>query len=172
MIVPMTFQPHFVDSRVVRLLSMGSHPAVEEASTLWPTLAHLEGIYPGFRNWYFGKVVAGLAAGSRHILRAGSMSDPTGIAIVKREHGEAKICTLWVAEQERHGGLGLDLFQEAIEWCDTDKPLFTVPEERYDEFVPLLRRHSFEETARVRSLYRPGVIEHIFNGLVRPTLQS
>ena len=146
--------------------------APAEAHTLWPTLSHLGSVYPGFKTWYFSKVVPGLVTGSRHILRVGTPTAPAAVAIVKRDEHEVKIWTLWVTKRERGSGLGRDLLEEAIDWCGTANPLFTVPAERFEEFKPLMRRFNFIETARVRSLYRPGVAEHIFNGQIKPTLQS
>ena len=139
-----------------------------EAERLWPALAPLKSAYPGFGMWYWDKVVPGLLRGTRHLFRIGGTASPSAVAIAKREAGEAKICTVWVAEAERARGHGRLLLEETIEWLGVDHPLFTVPAERYLEFEPLMRRFSFVETARVESLYRRGVVEHVFNGTPGP----
>lgn len=145
---------------------------VVEARALWSNFAPLEETYPGFGNWYWNKVLPGLSAGTRKILRDGPLSAPRALAIVKREQDEAKICTVWIAPSGRGQGNGLRLMSEAIDWLQVDKPLITIPAERYDQFLPLMTRLRFEETARITSLYRAGVIEHIFNGRFRPSLQA
>ncbi len=137
---------------------------IREAERLWPTLLHLEGTYPGFTSWYWNKVIPGLSRGTRHLFWVGSLDAPSAVAILKREAGESKICTAWVAEPERRRGHGRRLLEESIEWLGEARPLFTVPAERYAEFEMLMHRLDFVETARIESLYRPGVVEHVFNG--------
>ncbi|GEL44822.1 hypothetical protein MEX01_54130 [Methylorubrum extorquens] len=147
-------------------------PLVREAEKLWPTLSHLEGTYPGFTSWYWNKVMPGLSRGTRHLLWEGSLDAPSAVAILKREGGESKICTAWVAESERKRNLGRRMLEESIDWLGEARPLFTVPAERYAEFEPLMRRLGFVETARIESLYRPGVVEHVFNGSLAPSLNT
>lgn len=146
--------------------------AWQEACAVWPTLAPLKATYPGFSNWYWSKVVPGILRGTRAILRQGSLNAPLGLAIVKRDSAENKICTLWVSEVGRGRGLGRELLEEAIDWIGDDHPLFTVPAHRYEEFQPLMERFRFQETQRLNSLYRPGVVEHIYNGQISAQLQS
>jgi len=144
----------------------------DHADLIWPTIEHLDLPYPGFRTWFYGKVVPGLRNGERSILVRGPISDPSGIAITKRDAHETKVCTLWVADAYRQSGLGRDLLEEAIDWCDDAQPLFTVPADQITTFSGLVERFSFVETAQICSLYRPGVVEHIFNGSIVPTHRS
>jgi len=157
--------------------STGGAPATgafceDQADLIWPAIEHLELTYPGFRVWFYGKVVPGLRTGERGLLVRGAISNPSGIAITKRDANETKVCTLWVADAYRQSGLGKELLEEAIDWCDEALPLFTVPAEQIAAFVGLVERFGFVETARIRSLYRPGVVEHIFNGSIVPTHRS
>jgi GNAT superfamily N-acetyltransferase len=162
-IVPFLANAHARDQGLV---------AWEEACAVWATLAPLKVTYPGFSNWYWSKVVPGILRGTRAILRQGPLDAPSGLAIVKRDAAENKICTLWVSEAGRCRGLGRGLIEEAIDWIRDDHPLFTVPAERFDEFQPLMERFGFNETARLNSLYRPGVAEHIYNGQFTAQPQS
>ncbi|QCB53936.1 GNAT family N-acetyltransferase [Sphingopyxis sp. PAMC25046] len=146
--------------------------AAGKADAFWPALAHLEASYPGFGAWYWSKVVPGLDNATRQILHVGDVENPAAIAIVKRDNIEAKICTLWVSETCRGKGVGGELMAEAIDWIGHAHPLFTVPAERYEEFRPLMARFRFEETMRIPSLYRSGVVEHVYNGQLLPTLVS
>ena len=139
-------------------------PLQQVVGAAWESLHHLEASYPGFCTWYWTKVVPGVGRGERNILISRLDARVAGVAITKRDCAEAKLCTLWVAPTARTTGVGRDLMQAAISWLGNEAPLFTVPAERVDEFRPLLKRFKFEETDRLESAYRPGVIEHVFNG--------
>lgn len=154
------------------LLVRGTIDLIDRAYALWPVLSPLKTVYPGFASWYWDKVIPGLATGQRGLFLIGSASNPKGLAIAKRDHAEPKVCTLWVAPSERGHGLGRELLEEAIEWVGVNRPLFTVPQERYDELLPLTRKLGFHESPPMESLYRPGVVEYIFNGVQSPTLSS
>lgn len=140
----------------------------DEVSSAWTALQHLEHCYPGFRTWYWGKVVPGLSTGERKLLVKFQDGQVAGVAISKRDAQEAKLCTVWVSPTARAAGIGRYLMQGAMEWLEDDFPLFTVPAERIDAFAPLLRRYRFEETARLTSVYRPGVVEYVFNRKLQP----
>lgn len=138
--------------------------SADAADLVWPTLAPLSAVYPGFKEWFRAKVLHGIADGRRRIFVVGPLAAPSAIAIAKRELAENKLCTLWVSANARGSGIGSDLVEEVVDWLSDRSPLLTVPAERYAEFVPLVRRYGFVETARMPSLYRPGVVEHVFNG--------
>ena len=146
--------------------------AWEDARALWPNLKHLGQVYPGFSVWYWGKVIPGVLRGSRRIFIEGRLQNPEGVAIAKREADECKVCTLWVSTESRGKGVGRRLLGEAIDWVGVKRPVFTVPQERHDELRPLLRRFNFEKRAALPSLYRPGVLEHIYNGEHLPSFNS
>src|SRR5271155_2997607 len=53
--------------------------------------------YPDVERWFYTKVVPGLRAGSRTLLRVERRSQLVGLGIGKNEPGERKICTVRVA---------------------------------------------------------------------------
>lgn len=123
--------------------------------------------YPGFRNWFFTKVVPGLRTGERCILSHEIEGRLAGIAICKRTNIERKLCTLWVDSLLRDRGIAGKLAYRAFDWLECDQPLFTVPEERMSEFAGLLKSWNFPEPIACESCYRPGRSEFIFNGSPR-----
>jgi GNAT superfamily N-acetyltransferase len=132
---------------------------------LFQSIAQLEAFYPHFRLWFWGKVAPGLATGSRQILAACSKDDLVGLAILKRELSERKICTLWVAPSGRNDGVGTRLVGQALAWLECEKPLITVCQERLDELQPLLRKFGFTLEQVCESYYRAARLEYVFNGL-------
>lgn len=137
----------------------------------YPELAHLELIYPGFRSWYYGKVVPGISSGTRREFTARAGGRLCGVAIAKRD-SERKLCTLWVADGHRSRGLAQALANRAFDWLGDNKPLFTVPEDRLADFAPLLAKWEFVEVSRLPGYYRPGKVEHAFNCGLKPDLSS
>jgi GNAT superfamily N-acetyltransferase len=129
---------------------------------VYRSISHIERHYPGFRDWYFGKVVPGLRDGSRAVFAHSVGSRLAGIAIAKRGE-EQKLCTLWVHPSVRSSGVGTSLAQKAFDWLENDKPLFTIPLDKYPEFEGLLDRWQFTEAGRVKDQYRPNSTECVFN---------
>jgi hypothetical protein len=134
-------------------------------------LQHLEEIYPGFREWYYGKVIPGVDAGERRLIPYAPEGEIMGIAIAKRGP-EAKLCTLWVDPDVRLSRAGASLAERAFEWIGTTKPLFTVPAERLPEFRGLLRQWDFGAGQTVRGYYGRDRVEYVFNGALTPTVLS
>jgi hypothetical protein len=129
---------------------------------VWNALRHLESIYPGFPDWYWGKVIPGLEDGTRKIFASWYRGSLAGIVIAKSDN-EKKICTVWVADSFRGMSMAGDLMSEAMLWLDTDRPVFTVSDLRILDFSSLIDRFGFEKTDQKRGLYAPESTEFIFN---------
>ena len=120
--------------------------------------------YPDLRSWFFGKVVPGLRSGERYIVPSIIQGKVAGIAICKRTKTERKLSTLWVSSGVRKSGIGGELACKAFTWLGTSHPLFTVPEERMEEFGSLLQSWSFHKPVAYCGLYRRERVEYVFNG--------
>ncbi|MDX8469375.1 hypothetical protein RFM41_32175 [Mesorhizobium sp. VK25A] len=132
----------------------------------WLERAGVHQFYPNFQPWFFGKVVPGLHTGERHIVTTYVEGTLAGVAICKRAETERKLCTLWVAPALRERGVAKSLARCAFDWLESDRPLFTVPEERIAEFAGLLRVWGFSPPQVYPSLYRWNRAEYVFNGPV------
>ncbi len=96
-------------------------------------------LYPGFDDWLRNKVGDGLLDGSRRVVIYRDKTRVAGIAIAKRTVDERKLCTLWVDRTARRRKIASALASVVFQWLGTDRPLFTVPEERLVEFQGLLK---------------------------------
>ena len=142
------------------------------ADSVFGYLSHLEGTYPGFRAWFHDKVISPLSSEERAIFVKWVNERPSGIAIAKRSSEERKLCTLWVDPAARTSGVGADLGARAFEWLGTSKPLFTVPEERIEEFRGLLNRWDFHPRQALVGYYRSKKAEYVFNGQLKPKVSA
>jgi hypothetical protein len=122
--------------------------------------------YPEIFRWYFQKFVPGLVNGSRFILRYHVGNDTAGIALLKKEVKEKKICTLWVKSQYRNSGIGKTLFGRCFEALDTYKPMITVPAERLCYFSDIFKYYDVKLEQIARDYYRNDSSEYVFNGFL------
>nr|WP_321455044.1 hypothetical protein [uncultured Cohaesibacter sp.] len=135
-------------------------------------LEHLDqNYYPGFRKWFWDKVTNDVFHDTRHIFTATYMGQIVGLAIAKRGE-EKKLCTLWVREDFRDFNLASDLAEQAFLWIGTNKPLFTIPEEKMPLFKGLLNKWSFENVTAYKGYYRSNKLEYVFNGSLSPEITS
>lgn len=148
-----------------------SNDCSSELNWAWNNLSFLEGDYPGFSQWFWQKVSAGLEQGDRRIFVSRKLNKIQGIVIAKRD-GEKKICTVWTAQNQRGKGVASLLFDDAIDWLQTDRPLISVPCTRSFELLPLLEKYQFVKTQTLSGYYRPESSELVFNGFLTPQLSS
>ncbi|NTF17224.1 hypothetical protein G6L37_02110 [Agrobacterium rubi] len=134
-----------------------------DAMSLIGRLRELEDIYPGFSDWYCGKVIPGLAGGSRSVIVEMSDAGVVGIAICKREPTELKLCTLWRDSATSGTDTSKRLVRASMDWLGTTRPLFTVPSDRIARLRPILNDIDVGKGVCIGSVYRPGVDEFVFN---------
>lgn len=146
--------------------SLSSYALAHLLPRVSETLVPLSHEYPGFCSWYNSKVLTGLLTGDRSILISTDNDELTGIAILKHEKREKKICTLRIVSEFRGQGHGSALIGKARQLLRTDYPLITVPSPRLAEFEPVLRRYDFELAQRLPDHYIEGQTEYVFNGLL------
>jgi GNAT superfamily N-acetyltransferase len=119
--------------------------------------------YPGIEEWFHQKVIPGVRAGTRTILRVERDGNLVGVGIGKNEHGERKICTVRVAPEYFGRGIGVRLFDRLMEWLNDDKPHLTVGEAKLPLFDKIFDRYGFDLTSKRQGLYLPHVSELGFN---------
>ncbi|WP_425467319.1 GNAT family N-acetyltransferase [Rubellimicrobium roseum] len=142
-----------------------------EADLAWRALQGLQSTYPGFRSWYWSKVVPGVERGSRRIFLSTDQSGLKGVVIAKRG-AERKLCTVWVAPHARRHGVGRLLVADAMDWLETERPLITVSEHRAPLFLGLFQYFGFELQEELLGYYGGSSKELVFNGRLRPNPSS
>jgi hypothetical protein len=130
---------------------------------LFSFLLDLESEYRGFRKWYFTTVFKGIIAGEREIIIKRLYNEILGIAILKNDLFEKKVCTLRVNEKYKGLGIGEELLKQSIDHLNEDYPLITVSSKHICEFTHLLNNFNFKLFKIYTSFYFPGVDEYSFN---------
>lgn len=120
--------------------------------------------YPNFYTWYHDKIVPGLLIGDRKIIISLVKNIIAGVAILKCDKNEKKICTLRVHPFFRSKGIGTCLMGKSLEILGTPRPLITVSGTRVIQFIGLFRKYGFKLTQVCKNYYTNGRFEYIFNG--------
>jgi predicted GNAT family N-acyltransferase len=130
------------------------------------TLVESQEWYPEIFNWYCQKFVPGLVDSSRFILKYHVGNNVAGIALLKKDAQEKKICTLRVKSQYRNNGVGKALFGRCLEILDTEKPMITVSAERLCYFSNIFKYYDLKLEQVVQNYYRNNSSEYVFNGFL------
>lgn len=123
--------------------------------------------YPNFRHWYENlfdedKVIKV----DREILICEKDFQIVGVAILKSNQEEKKICTLRVAREFQRQGIGRRLMELGFEWLQTDKPMITMHKSKQHEFASLMDYYGFELEQQQQNYYHIFSTEYVYNGLL------
>lgn len=145
--------------------------AVEEQAitVVYEFLSGLCGEYSNFREWYYKKVVPGLASKER-LIYAVMDNETIAAVLILKNADEKKICTLRVAENYRNQGIATALLKTAFKELQCAKPIITVSSYHIDEFKSLLEKNGFVLYKEYMNYYKPGIMEYAFNGPLNETI--
>lgn len=129
-------------------------------------LKNLSDFYPDFSLWFEGKVEPGLMTGERSLLIRHVGERLAGIAVLKHDGLETKLCCLRVLPEFAGSGVGLRLFEDSFEHLKTSQPLLSVCEEQLPKFIRIFDYFGFRLGHRYQDFYRAGSSEHSYNGLL------
>lgn len=124
--------------------------------------------YP-LHNIWFEKMINSMEKNyDREILLSINNNILMGIAILKNTKSEKKICTLRVGENFQKRGIGKKLITESMEILETNKPIITISQKKYDEFKKLFYYCGFDLEEIHYGKYKKGLCEFVYNGRLMP----
>ena len=137
-------------------------------------LVDLESVYPNFYYWYHNTVWEDMKKGKngRAIIIAlsnvrinGNIEQRiTGIAILKSNHKEKKICTLRVFNKYRSQGVGSLLLKYCFKYLGTKKPLISISQYSLKYFFKFIEKYNWKLVEILDGYYQRGCKEYVFNG--------
>lgn len=104
--------------------------------------------YPEYLKWYYSKNIPRVLDGSGEIIFYLDGLTVAGLAILKKDLQEAKICTLMLSEEYRKKGYSKELLESSFEFLGTDKPLITIPSNRIKEFQGIISTYDWQESKK------------------------
>lgn len=123
--------------------------------------------YTDFRKWFLELFQNGVVLKEgREILLCECDYQLAGIAILKNDGNEKKICTLRVAKTFQRNGIGQNLMELSFEWLNEDKPLITIHDSKRQEFKKLFERYDFQLEEERKGYYRLFSTELVYNGVL------
>ena len=123
--------------------------------------------YKNHFNWYWSKTVPAVLNGTREILVATVNQKIAGVAILKNEDGEQKICTFLVIESYRGNGIGSILMERAFKFLGTSTPLVTIADYKIDMFQGFIKKYGWKRTQVLsEGYYNSTSREIVFNGKI------
>lgn len=138
----------------------------EKFHIVYNHLKELERYYPNFKQWYYNTVGQSLTINTRKIIIEQRDGDIAGIAIIKNDINERKICTVKVMPPFLNRGIGIKLFERSMDYLGTRKPLLSVDEDRLPFFKKIFDKYEFRQTQILQDYYRIGKKEFVFNGYI------
>lgn len=118
--------------------------------------------YPNFYGWLNFKFLRNLASGQRKIALAHNGNNILGVALLKSDNFESKICTFYVDPAFRGMNIGGKLMDLSISTLDNPDTFITVCDERKSELTPLLSSRGFTLEKSVDGLYYSHSSEHFY----------
>ena len=104
--------------------------------------------YQEYLKWYYTKNIPRVLNGTGEIIFYLDGLTVAGLAILKKDPDEAKICTLMINEEYRKKGYSKELLESSFDYLGTDKPLITIPSNRIEEFNKIIEFYDWKESTR------------------------
>lgn len=104
--------------------------------------------YQEYLKWYYSKNIPRVLNGTGEIVFYLDGLTVAGLAILKKDKIESKICTLMISEDYRRKGYSKELLENSFNYLETDKPLITIPSNRLEEFQSIINTYDWKESTR------------------------
>ena len=141
--------------------------ALHLVNYVFTDLKKLSWQYPNFESWLEEKVLTGLYNGTRSIIVEWREDKIAGVAILKHDSEEKKLCSLIIMPDFQNKGIGIKLFKKVFAVLGTDKPLLSISEDKLPEFEKIFNYFGFVKTETYPNLYHPNSTEISYNGYLK-----
>lgn len=123
--------------------------------------------YPYHFEWYWTKTVPAIFKGKREILVCTVNKKMAGVAFLKNEEGEQKVCTFLVLEEFRGKHIATKLLERSFKFLGTTKPLISIADYKLSMFEGIIKKYGWEQTQILdEGYYNNTSREVVFNGKI------
>lgn len=152
---------YFLDSLS---LSRDSEQAKGVLAEVVSRLSDLNHFYPNFENWLETQVLPNIITGERTIITEYRNAELAGLAILKNDGIEKKLCCLRVLENYQSSIMAVRLFEKSFDLLNTSKPILSVSEELCPSFKRIFNYFGFTQEEILDGYYRSNKKEYVYNG--------
>jgi len=121
--------------------------------------------YPKHFEWYWSKQIPRVFNGTGEIVICTINNNVAGVAFLKKDDTEKKICTFLVIEEYRGKHVAARMLEKAFEYLGTTKPLVTIADYKIPMFEPIIKKYHWELTQTMsEGYYNNTSREFVYNG--------
>lgn len=124
--------------------------------------------YPKYFEWYWSKAIPRIFNGSGEIIICTINHKIVGMACLKKDITESKICTLFVDKSFRKKHIATKLLELSFNYLGTSKPLASISEYKLSMFEPTIKKYDWKLTQiKSKEYYNNKFREFVFNGFLQ-----
>lgn len=121
--------------------------------------------YPKHFNWYWTKEIPRVFDGTGEIIICTVDGKVAGVAFLKKDNIESKICTFLVVEGYRGKHIATKMLEQAYKYLGTTKPLITIADYKLPMFEHIIQKYGWELTQTMsKGYYNSTSRELVYNG--------
>lgn len=121
--------------------------------------------YPEHFKWYWAKQIPRVFNGTGEIVICTIDGNIAGVAFLKKDDMESKICTFLVLESYRGKHVASNILEHAFKYLGTTKPLITIADYKLPMFEPIIKKYNWDLTQTLsKGYYNSSSRELVYNG--------
>ena len=155
------------DMKIYTLSSLVSNHKVFEkfAQAAYSVTDYICKDYPNHFKWYWSKQIPRVFNGTGEVIICTINKNVAGVAFLKRDDTESKICTFLVLECYRGKHVASKILDQAFKYLGTEKPLITIADYKLPMFKHIINKYDWELTQTMsEGYYNTNSHELVYNG--------
>ena len=121
--------------------------------------------YPKHFKWYWTKEIPRVFNGTGEVIICVINNNIVGVACLKKDNTESKLCTLFVTESFRKKHIATRLLEQSFDFLGTSKPLATIAEYKLPMFEHIIKKYNWKLTLiKNKGYYNNTSRELVYNG--------
>ncbi len=121
--------------------------------------------YPKHFEWYWAKQIPRVFNGTGEVVICTINNNVAGVAFLKKDATESKICTFLVVETYRGKHVATKMLEHSFEYLGTTKPLITIADYKISMFESIIQKYNWKLTQTMDvGYYNNTSRELVYNG--------
>lgn len=121
--------------------------------------------YPKHFEWYWAKEIPRVFNGTGEVVICMIDNNIAGVAFLKKDDVERKICTILVVDGYRGKHVAIKLLEQAFKYLGTTKPLISIADYKIPMFEYVIKKYNWKLTQTMNAgYYNDTSRELVYNG--------